>query len=99
MSGIDAKGFIDNPVKGQETMDAPAFSFLIEHGSGRKLLIDLGVREDYHNMAPIWFQMMAASGGSTGVEVKQGVREILEEHGISGSDIEAVIWSHWHFDQ
>lgn len=50
-------------------------------------------------MAPMWLKLMAASGGSSSVEVKQGVREILEEHGVSGSDIEAVIWSHWHFDQ
>lgn len=33
------------------------------------------------------------------VDVKKDIREILEEHGVSGSEIEAVIWSHWHFDQ
>lgn len=27
-----------------------------------------------------------------------GVRQILEEHGIPGSSIEAVVWSHWHAD-
>lgn len=32
------------------------------------------------------------------IEVKQGVREQLEEHGVPGPSIEGIIWSHWHFD-
>lgn len=99
MSGLSIKGFVDTPIKGHEQFDAPSFAFLIEHPTGRKLVFDLGVRKDYHNMAPIWGRMQASMGESAKVEVKQGVREILEAHGVSGSDIEAVIWSHWHFDQ
>ncbi|KAJ4393595.1 hypothetical protein N0V93_002808 [Gnomoniopsis smithogilvyi] len=98
MSEIDTKTLIDNPVKGHGLMNAPSFSFLVEHLSGRKLVFDLGVRKDYHNMAPIWMKMAAALGNSTKIEVKQGVRAILEEHGVPGSSIEAIIWSHWHFD-
>jgi len=30
--------------------------------------------------------------------VKQDVREQLEEHGVKGNDIEAIVWSHWHWD-
>lgn len=82
-----------------ETLDVPVFSFLIEHASGRKLVFDLGVRKDFHNLAPIWSKVKAILGESSKIEVKQGVREILEEHGVPGSDIEAVIWSHWHYDQ
>lgn len=99
MEGVPTQSFIGNPVKGHETIDAPAFSFLIEHASGRKLVFDLGVRKDFRNMAPIWFKMAPTLGDSPKIVVKQGVREILEEHGVPGSDIEAVIWSHWHFDQ
>lgn len=86
-------------MKGIETLDVPVFSFLIEHASGRKLVFDLGVRKDFHNLAPIWLKLKALLGESSKIEVKEGVREILEEHGVSGSDIEAVIWSHWHYDQ
>lgn len=32
------------------------------------------------------------------IDVKKGVREQLEEHGVSVSSIEGIIWSHWHFD-
>jgi len=27
-----------------------------------------------------------------------GVREQLEAHGVDGSKVEAIIWSHWHWD-
>lgn len=99
MTGLDLKTFVDRPAKGHEMFDAPSFSFLVEHPTGRKVVFDLGVRKDYHNMAPIWLRRMASLGEAATIHVKQGVREILEEHGVSGSDIEAVIWSHWHFDQ
>lgn len=36
--------------------------------------------------------------GPVKAEAKQGVREQLVERGVSGSSIEGIIWSHWHFD-
>lgn len=99
MSGLSIKSFVDTLIKGHEELEAPSFAFLIEHPTGRKLVFDLGVRKDYHNMAPVWVKLQASMGEASKVSVKQGVREILEAHGVSGSDIEAVIWSHWHFDQ
>jgi glyoxylase-like metal-dependent hydrolase (beta-lactamase superfamily II) len=32
------------------------------------------------------------------IHVQKGVRDILNEHGVDTTAIEAVIWSHWHFD-
>lgn len=33
------------------------------------------------------------------LEVKKDIRDILEENGVRASEIEAIVWSHWHFDQ
>ncbi|KAF3761618.1 hypothetical protein M406DRAFT_295293 [Cryphonectria parasitica EP155] len=96
ISNLPIQTFIEQQVKGFDKLDAPSFSFLVEHPSGRKLLFDLGVRKDWHNMSPYWHKLFEAAAAK--IDIKHGVREILEEHGVPGSSIEAVVWSHWHMD-
>ena len=96
ISGIKLAAFVQPPIKGFEALSCPAFSFLIEHPSNRKLLFDLGVRKDIENFAPR-IRARIRNGGWK-VTVKQGVREQLEDHGVDVGDIEAVVWSHWHWD-
>ncbi|RFU33662.1 hypothetical protein B7463_g2685, partial [Scytalidium lignicola] len=91
---IPANRFFVPEIKGFQYLDCPAYSFLIEHPSGRKLLFDLGVRKDWENLAP----KVADGVKRWKVTVQKGVREILEENGVPGKNIEAVIWSHWHWD-
>lgn len=69
----------------------------MEHPSGRKLLFDLGVRKDWENWAPKVLEILSHAPDAKN-EVRQGVREQLEEHGVPGSSIEGIIWSHWHMD-
>ncbi|KAJ5261444.1 hypothetical protein N7478_012039 [Penicillium angulare] len=89
--------FMAPPVPGMETHPSnPSFSFLLEHSSGRKLVFDLGIRKDYENYAPKIAQYIPTTGYN--IEVTKNVIDILEESGIKGKDIEAVIWSHWHWD-
>ncbi|KAM7208234.1 phenylacetone monooxygenase [Naviculisporaceae sp. PSN 640] len=72
-----------------------SLSFLIEHPSGRKLVFDLGIRKDPENLAP----KISSYLPSTRYTIKShNVVDILEEGGIKGEEIEAVIWSHWHWD-
>lgn len=96
ISGIDIKGFVSPHIKGHDYLDCPAYSFLIEHPSGRNLLFDLGVRKDWENYSQRIVNRIK-DGGWT-VTVRQGVREQLGEHGFDGNSIEAIIWSHWHWD-
>jgi len=96
IDGIPLKGFVEPEIKGFTHLSCPAFSFLIEHPSNRKLLFDLGVRKDTENFAPRIRKRI--SDGGWDVVVKQGVREQLEANGVKGSDVEGVIWSHWHWD-
>ncbi|KAL4804102.1 beta-lactamase-like protein [Aspergillus unguis] len=74
----------------------PAFSFLLEHASGRKLVFDLGIRKDYHNYAPKIANYIPTTGYK--IEVEKNVADILTEHGVNLQEIEGVIWSHWHWD-
>ncbi|KAL4932479.1 uncharacterized protein BDV17DRAFT_287994 [Aspergillus undulatus] len=74
----------------------PAFSFLLKHSSGRKLVFDLGIRKDYQNYAPRIANYIPTTGYK--IEVEQNVAEVLVEHGVRLGDIEGVIWSHWHWD-
>lgn len=94
ISEISLARFVQPEIKGFTTLSCPAYSFLIEHPSNRKLLFDLGVRKDPENFAPRIRERIK----NWNVTVRQGVREQLEEHGVSGKDIEGIIWSHWHWD-
>lgn len=83
-------------MKGHDLIYSPAYSFLIEHPSGRKLLYDLGTRKDWQNFSPAVLDLLKKL--DLGIEVQKNVAEILQDHHIPLADIEAVIWSHWHYD-
>lgn len=96
IAGIPLAPFVSPEFKGFTHLSCPAYSFLIEHPSNRKLLFDLGVRKDPENFAPRIRNRIKNGGWK--VTVKQGVREQLEHNGVNGKDIEGIIWSHWHWD-
>jgi hypothetical protein len=89
--GIPLNIFVEPLIEGFTTLAAPAYSFLIEHPSGRKLLFDLGVRTDSHNLAPIMANTIATQNWT--VTAQKGVRQILEENGVNATDIEGIVWS------
>lgn len=97
MRGIPTGLFFDQPIKGHEWVAAPIFSFLIQHPTlHRSLLFDLGIRKDWENLSP-WLLSQLKALGST-VHTDKDVREILDEAGIDTGNIEAIVWSHYHFD-
>ncbi|KEF54037.1 uncharacterized protein A1O9_09832 [Exophiala aquamarina CBS 119918] len=91
--------FMTPDIPGHPILQAPAFSFLVEQpSSSRKILFDLGLRKDWENLAPSVVKIIDSPGWKC--EIKQNVAEILQENGVdvAGGEIEAVVWSHWHFD-
>lgn len=77
--------------------DGPSFAFLIEHGpSGKKILFDLGLRKRFRELPPAIKHFLETAGWD--VRVEKDVADILEEGGIPPSDIDAVVWSHYHWD-
>lgn len=89
--------FMAPPVPGLETFKtSPSHSFFVEHSSGRKLVFDLGIRKDYQNYSKKIAEYLPTT--KYDIQVTQNVADILQEHGTELSDIEAVIWSHWHWE-
>ncbi|KAJ7016092.1 beta-lactamase-like protein [Mycena alexandri] len=71
-----------------------AFSFLVEHKQ-KHFMFDLGMRND-SNFVPALEAAFAA--GLFQFDAPKDITGLLEGGGIPLSSIEAVIWSHAHFD-
>ena len=85
------KRFMEPPVPGVEKKKpGPVLTFLLEHSSGKKLVFDLGIRKDYHNYAPVIAEYIPTTNYD--IRVTKNVVDILEENGIHGEEIDAVIW-------
>ncbi|KAI4092054.1 MAG: hypothetical protein LQ344_003709 [Seirophora lacunosa] len=96
IKGIPVKTFMEPGITGHDIMDCPAFSFLIDHPNGTKLLFDLGVRKDWENVSARISKIIKEGGWS--VSVEKGVADILQDGGIDPTSITAIIWSHFHWD-
>jgi len=83
--------FMAPPVPMLETFKtAPSLTFILEHPSGRRLVWDLGIRKDYQNYSKPIADYLPTTNYD--IQVTKNVVDILEENGIKGSEIEAVIW-------
>lgn len=91
--------FWEPVLPGFEGPHAPVYCFLISHG-GRHVLFDLGVRTDWESLAPRVVKLVKATTQVTTGE--QDIASMLDNDksdlGIRSVDIEAIIWSHGHFD-
>ncbi|KAI0265701.1 metallo-beta-lactamase superfamily protein [Gloeopeniophorella convolvens] len=109
---IPKKIVVQPPMPGHDILDVPAYSFLIENDRvGQKLLFDLGVMKTlYDKSSPKCtparlFQLSVYTQGlndiqSSGsmIEVPADVPDILTAAGVPLTSINAIIWSHHHFD-
>jgi hypothetical protein len=85
------KRFMEPPVPGVEKKNpGPVLTFLLEHRSGKKLVFDLGIRKDHHNYAHVVAEYIPTTNYN--IQVTKNVADILEENGIPGTSINAVIW-------
>lgn len=89
-------------MKGFPGIHVPIYCFLVSHGD-RHILFDLGVRRDWENYAPKTVDLIRRT---TKVHTEKNVSEILDsaedwpdqEPAVRSKHIEAVVWSHHHFD-
>jgi glyoxylase-like metal-dependent hydrolase (beta-lactamase superfamily II) len=89
--------FLSPVIPGHEHINFPTLSFLIHNTTkNKKVLFDVGGRTDYWNYAPFTLGLIRAS--SAGMVCEKGVDEILTEKGITLDSLDAIIWSHGHFD-
>ncbi|KAK9773915.1 putative Metallo-beta-lactamase domain-containing protein [Seiridium cardinale] len=95
--GVNAWRFVEPPIKGHDWLSTPCYSFLIQHPKlNRSLVFDLGIKKDWENFPPPLLKRFKKSGYT--LSVPKHVREILDEGSVDTKSIEAVVWSHWHFD-
>lgn len=90
IAGIPTNIFVQPPIKGYDYFDCPAYSFLVEHPSGKRILFDLGVRKDWQNLAPRIVEHIR--NGRWKVDVKKNVADILHENGVPPESIDAIVW-------
>lgn len=88
--------FLQPDYKGHLDLLGPAFSFLIEHPSKKPVLFDLGTRKDWEKLTG--YKKFVELKWD--IKVEKNVAEILQEDNIDvkGGAIDAVIWSHHHWD-
>ncbi|KAI0850371.1 beta-lactamase-like protein [Daldinia vernicosa] len=95
--GLSPSFFFGPTIEGHEYLAGPCYAFLIQHPvSKRTLVFDLGIRKDLENLPPATLKTFESQG--VNIIVPKHVREILDEQGVDTKSIEAVIWSHSHFD-
>ncbi|UZJ53751.1 hypothetical protein CBS101457_003071 [Exobasidium rhododendri] len=98
-----AKYFFTEPISSHTDLNCPSYSFLVTDASGKRhVLFDLGVRKDWETGYPEHL-LKTLKGSGAYLEVEYDVAEILDKEPSSDAlpkskDIEAIIWSHHHFD-
>ncbi|KAL4909011.1 hypothetical protein BDW74DRAFT_165687 [Aspergillus multicolor] len=91
---------IKEQVAGHDSMTAPSYSFLVENkAKGKKILFDLGLPKAWKKKLPPRVKVVKTIEDSNGViNVPKDVADQLREGGISLESIDAIVWSHHHFD-
>lgn len=88
--------FLQPDYKGHPDLLGPAFSFLIEHPNRKPILFDLAVRKDFDKLPsyPKFVEM------KWGIDVKKDIATILKDNSVDvdGGAVDAIIWSHHHWD-
>jgi glyoxylase-like metal-dependent hydrolase (beta-lactamase superfamily II) len=95
--GVSSRLFLAPHIKGYDWLALPVFSFLVQHPAlHRSLIFDLGIRKDWQNLSPVVLSQLKSHGWT--VHIQKDVSEILGGAGVDPNTVEAIIWSHHHFD-
>lgn len=106
---LDTKYLLQPEIKGHEKLNLPTYAFYIYNPRlDKRVLFDAGLRKDWWNLPPKVVSAIT-SGGVTGLLVKDEVYDTLAAHQKSAVEkneesivdpdtIDAVIWSHFHYD-
>ncbi|KAJ5208581.1 beta-lactamase-like protein [Penicillium cf. viridicatum] len=95
----DAEAFVQPVIRNHTKLNFPTLCFLLERQTAngiRYILYDLGARKDFWNGTPISKSMIGKHVFS--LEVEKGVQDVLRENGVDLNCIDAIVWSHWHWD-
>lgn len=95
---VQTSALIEPEIKGHEFLNLPTFAFLIYNARLKKrLLFDMGSRKDWWNLPPVVTTAIQGKG-VPGIRIVKDIDEILSDGGVDPTDIDAVVWSHYHWD-
>lgn len=90
--------FMEPEKEGHEKLNLPTYAFYIHNTRlDRRVLFDNGSRRDWWNVPPAVLNGIQNKSVS-GFAVQRDVHEILTAGGVDPKAIEAVVWSHFHWD-
>lgn len=99
---VNSTNFLHPVIPGHEAYNCPVLAFLVTHtsssGKTRRVLFDAGGRKDYWNYSPLITGRFKKGVNAWGFRCPKGTDEVLADAGVKTGDVEAVVWSHWHFD-
>jgi beta-lactamase superfamily II metal-dependent hydrolase len=92
-----AASFVFPVLPGTESLDADLLAFLVENPAKQiRVMFDIGLRKDVQNLVPSLAALF--SEGAFKLDVEDDIPTQLKKGNISLESIDAVIWSHSHFD-
>ncbi|KAF1849263.1 Metallo-hydrolase/oxidoreductase [Cucurbitaria berberidis CBS 394.84] len=94
---VSSKGFIQPTLRGFEILNLTSITFLVEHPQlHKKVLFDCGARKDFENFSPRIKERLNLN--VKGLRIEKDVHDIVQEAGVPLDELDAMIWSHWHWD-
>lgn len=104
-TGAPSGAFFGPAIDGFEKFDVVVFSFLVTHkdastSTTKKILFDIGLPKDWqvHLPSPIASHIQTWVDSGTNIDIPKNVAEILEDGGVDLKSVDALIWSHPHWD-
>ncbi|KAJ7180773.1 beta-lactamase-like protein [Mycena filopes] len=82
---------------GHDAIPFPNYAFLVEHNTTR-IMFDLGIRVDPKNYSPAVVNRLFTQGVVQIQEPATDIFDLLQTAAIPLESIDAVMWSHSHFD-
>lgn len=100
IAGLPPTYFMGPQIEGFDALNSVAYSFLITHDDGTNVVFDLGAPKNYAEDLPPAVAAQIDGWGEAGVEfnIDLYVSEILRKGCVDLDTIDAVIWSHTHWD-
>ncbi|KIV77975.1 hypothetical protein PV11_09747 [Exophiala sideris] len=97
IKNIETEHLMGPAMPGMPVMpEIPTWSFLVESGTGRKALFDLGVPPNWRDFSPAVTDRLFESKWE--ISSEKHVADILRDEGVDLSSIKSIVWSHWHWD-
>jgi hypothetical protein len=97
ITNMQGSDYMSPVLLGHEIFEGPSLAFMLHHeSSGTKVLFDLGIRTDWRTAYPPE-QLKSLELEGMGLRVDRDITEVLLEHGVSPSDIDAVIFRWVYF--